>query len=720
MTISLAKTRDLEVRPRGWMVPFTKAVEARHMVVRARQATARAAIVVVDQPLVSRTVDVGRQLPKAGVKVVARSPHGLVRAVCTYVDWLRDADSLTLLAHHADAKDAEAYAKTMKAREALDLPRRRMLNAILLALLAVLGMAWWLPTAFGGVLAVVVFVGLVALTPRHNVDQLLYGLAFAAGMAWLAWMAGPWLASRIPYPEPWMWLALSAVAVPVLGWFGRHQDQPLVNKPTTAVPHKLPTITAPMVIDALCSLGNSKMKEPEGVRVIQDPHRAGAGVQLDLECPKGVAASWIVQRRESLAAAMRWPLGCVWPAVGPRHPGHFRLYMSDLPIAESPQKPWPLAEGGKVDIFRPLPLVTDQRGDWCDLVLAYAAMVIGAQPRMGKTFFLRECLLAAGLDPRTKVAAFDGKGTGDLSATRLFADFYSVGDDPEEIEGRVLPFLRSVRDDMRKRAKFIRDLPHEEAPESKVTSELVNQYPRQLAPWVIGIDETQSYFGYGDKKNKEHRLVRDEITAIITDLVKRGPALGIWVMLATQNVSEETIPRPISLNAVIRAALKLFDDSANNMVLGSGAYGKGVDATQFDFSEKGLMWLRSDDGAPFIGRSVVGLDAVAAERMGAKARALRVSAGTLKEEAPEDEVVYDIVEDAEWVMRDRGRGTAQWGELVGWLSKLREQYAALTEEELSASIRAANVRVRNVRSGDTVRKGVYISDLRNLGGEDVA
>src|SRR5690349_10480097 len=109
MTISLAKTRDLEVRPRGWMVPFTKVVEARHMVVRARQATARAAIVVVDQPLVSRSLDVSRQLPKAGVKVVARSPYGLVRAVCTYVDWLRDADSLTLLAHHADAKDAEAY-----------------------------------------------------------------------------------------------------------------------------------------------------------------------------------------------------------------------------------------------------------------------------------------------------------------------------------------------------------------------------------------------------------------------------------------------------------------------------------------------------------------------------------------------------------------------------------------------------------------------------------
>lgn len=731
-TLAVRPDDDLEVRPPGDLVwpehhvdPASRQVQV--LVTRARQAAARGLVTVVDQPVVVRGVAVTRQAPRAGVRLVAWTPRGAVRGAALSREWLFATRSQAMVGRLADQDHPDWHksaAELAKLHERL--ATRRLVVGAGAGVAVLAALAWWAPPVFAGLLAVVVGAGVLALARPvcREPKELAVCALVALGLGWVTWSYGPDLAGVIPRPPGWAWLALAGVAVAGLGWLGRKEDQTLVDLPATMAPHKPPIVTAPMVIEALCSLGHSKMKDPDDIRVIMDPHQAGAGVQIDLEMPKGVPASYVVKNREPLAASMRHPLGCIWPAVGVRHPGHLSLYISEQVMAEAFQKPWPLATGSAVDIFQPQPQVTNQRGDWVDLVLAYASVVIGAQPRMGKTFFLRQLLLVAGLDVRTKVASLDGKGTGDLAATRPFAHFYSVGDDPEEIEGRVLTFLRDVRADMRKRAKFIRDLPYEEAPESKVTSELVDQHPAVLAPWVIGIDETQSYFGYGEKKNKAHTAVRDEITAIVTDLVKRGPALGIWVILATQNVSEETIPRPISLNAVIRAALKLFDDSANNMVLGSGAYGKGVDATQFDFTDKGLMWLRGDGDRPFIGRSVVGLDAPAAERIAARARALRLAAGRLTGQAADDdaidaEVVYDVVQDAEHVMSAHSCGKAQWGELVPWLREFRPgQYGDLTARELSAGVHAAGVRVRDIRSGDLVRKGVSISDLRGQESDD--
>lgn len=719
---------ELELRPHHPLARIqyvTLAPVVAGFATRARQATARQLVWVADQPLVSRSLHVGRQVPRATWRLALATPRGSVRISLALVDWLRDARSAELLAKHAEAGEGESYAKVARARLDADVAGRNWRVAILATLLTLVGLAWWAPTVFATVLAVAVFVGAACLAPRGDVKEWLVGLGFATALAGACWWWGADLAALIPQPPVWVWWVLAGVAVVACGIAGRQEDKPIIEKATTTAPHKPPVVTAPMVIDALCSLGNSKMRFPEEVSVIMDPRQAGAGTLIDLEMPKGVPASFVVKNREPLAAAMRHPLGCVWPAVGLRHPGHLSLYVSDQVMVEALQKPWPLADGVAVDIFRPLPQVTNQRGDWVDLVLAYASVVIGAQPRMGKTYLLRQLLLVAGLDVRTKVASLDGKGTGDLAPTRLFADFYSVGDDPEEIEDRVLTFLREVRVDMRRRAKFIRDLPHEEAPESKVTSELADRYPDVLAPRVIGIDETQSYFGYGDKKNNAHKAVREEITAIVTDLVKRGPALGIWVILATQNVSEETIPRQISLNAVIRAAMKLFDDSANNMVLGSGAYGKGVDATQFDFTDKGLMWLRGDGDRPFIGRSVVGLDAVAGESLAAKARALRLAAGRLTGAAADDGivdavVVVDILADAEDILMDRRRDAMQYPELLNLLREMRpDHYEHLDIRELSARMpKGPDGNGRQVWANGKNGRGVRLDDLRKRHGAE--
>ncbi|PSJ23889.1 cell division protein FtsK, partial [Streptosporangium nondiastaticum] len=136
----------------------------------------------------------------------------------------------------------------------------------------------------------------------------------------------------------------------------------------------------------------------------------------------------------------------------------------------------------------------------------------------------------------------------------------------------------------------------------------------------VGIDETQSFFSFGNKSNKEHREIRDEIREGFTELSKLGPAVGIWVIFATQQVRESTIPTDVAANAVIRYALKLEGWEPNDRILGTGSYKNGIDATMFDFADKGIGILKAEGMRAEIARSVFGLDAPTARKVAERCR----------------------------------------------------------------------------------------------------
>jgi S-DNA-T family DNA segregation ATPase FtsK/SpoIIIE len=572
--------------------------------------------------------------------------------------------------------------------------------------MAVLGpiLAWTYPYVLSAIVGAAVMLWTIKVIPGKSPWE----IVAAVGVGVAVWRSLPLLLARIPYPPVWAAWAAGVALVLALGWVGRNRGKPLATRPDVVGPGIVIPLRAPMVREALCSLGIAGMRDPHTIRMLNDVHRHGPGVQVDIELPGGVTAAAVVERREKLAAALKRELGCVWPSVGRRHAAHLALYVCDEPMVQQRQKPWPLSEGRALDIFRPQPMATDQRGEWVSFTLAYSSMVIGAIPRQGKTFLLRQALLVAGLDPRTRVYALDGKGTGDLAPTRLFAHVYSVGDEPEEVEGRVLPAMRELRTELRRRARVIRELPREECPESKVTSVLADRY-RDLAPIVVGIDETQAYFGYGDKSSKAHKAIREELTAILTDLVKRGPALGFVTILATQNVCEETIPRQIGTNAAIRAALKLFDHTTNDQVLGTGAYSRGIDATQFDIDDKGLFYLRADGDRPQIVRSVAGLDTVKSESVAAAARAIREAVGRLTGEAAGDEAAeeaaqVDLLDDCRHVFgTSRAMLLDELREALGGLRS--ETWAHLDNAALGAMLKTAGVKRGTVYSTALKREG---------------
>ncbi len=680
---------------------------------------------VVDHPVVMRGRAVTRQAPRAGARLVIWTPRGALRLRALAGNWLFATRAQAHVQELADARSPDWEKASRELRSLHErLATRRWLVGVAAGGGALVELAWWAPDVFAILLGLAVF-GLVLAAGRgvcREPKELATVAAVSLALGALAWWKGPDLAGLIPRPPGWAWWVGVVVVVAVLGWIGRQEGQKLVEMPPAMVAHKVPIVTAPMVIEALCSLGNSKMKEADSVRVLMDPHRAGPGVQIDLELPRGVTASFVMENREKFAGALRRELGTVWPSVGRRHPGHLALFVSDQVMAEAEQEPWPLLVAGQVDIFQALPAFTDQLGKWAPVTMAYASMVIGASPRMGKTYVLRQFLLMAGLDRRTKVIALDGKGTGDLSPIALFAHAYVRGarvNKPENIE-KVRDVVRWLLNELGRRADIIDSLPDDECPDSKVTSELIDAHPElDLGPIVVGVDETQSFFSYGAKNKKEHKEIREEIRDGFVELMKLGPALGIWVYLATQIVRESTIPTEAAAVAVIRFALKLEGGwEPNDRILGTGSFSKGIDANMFDFADKGIGILKAEGQRSVIVRSVFGLDAPAARKIAVRCRQMRIADGRLtgdagnQEDVVDAEVVIDVVQDVEQVMRQHERGRAQHVELVEWLRELRpENYGDLDVEELSARLRGAGVPIRQVRIDNVNRKGVRLSDL---------
>ncbi|MFF5518983.1 cell division protein FtsK [Streptomyces coeruleorubidus] len=444
------------------------------------------------------------------------------------------------------------------------------------------------------------------------------------------------------------WLqALSVGAVVLaLGYAGRKADDPVIHR-AVELP-KAVKLTSDIVLRALGSLGipainQAQAKGRDGLEFTAPITRDGPGWRAEGNLPYGVTVTDIIERRERLASGLRRPLGCVWPeAVADEHTGRLVLWVGDQDMNRATQPAWPLAKGGLVDLFKPVDFSTDQRGRWVGLTFMYIAAIIGAIPRMGKTFLLRLFALIAALDPRAELHTYDLKGTGDLDPVGEHVSYrHRAGEEDEDIEYAIAD-MREVRGELRRRAKVIRSLPRDICPESKVTSELASKPSLGLHPIVICVDECQVWF--------EHDKYGKEFEDICTDLVKRGPATGIVLMLATQRPDAKSLPTGISANAGVRLCMKVMGQTENDMVLGTSSYKRGVRATMFSWADKGIAYFVGDGSDARIIRSVY-VDAPNADRIARRARKAREDAGTLsgyalgQEPEPSAGSGYDLLAD---------------------------------------------------------------------------
>ncbi len=599
------------------------------------------------------------RIPVYAARLVARAPRGLRRATVTAARWILHTESRPLRRSALDGTETEQYLKIMR-----DHDRRVRVRSLL---------------GLGVVLIVVPASALV-----------------------VSWCP--------------LWTQWSAVAgvVAVFGWYGVPLDAPIVASATVAT--RYVRLTSDAVTRALVALGIGGMKDPDSIGFPAPITRDGLGWRADIDLPPGITAADVMERRHKLASALSRPLGCVWPEGAPGvHPGRVVLWVADQDMATTRKPVWPLAKSGVVDLFAAQPFGTDPRGRWVGVTLMFASVIIGAVPRVGKTVALRLLLLVAALDVRAQLHVYDLKGTGDLDPLRAVAHRYRAGDDHDDIS-YALDDMRELSRDLTRRAKVIRELPRDLAPENKITPQLAGNARLGLHPLVIGVDECQRWF--------EHPEHGAEFASICEDLVRRGPAVGIMLILATQRPTGKSIPTDISANAVVRFALKVLGQVENDVILGTSAYRNGTRATLFTRRDLGIGLLVGE-GEDAQTVQVSHVTRQRADTITARARALRQAAGRLSGYAAnQDPTPTELERSSTTLLADvftafNGESRA-WSEtLTATLAQLRpEVYGGWGPAQLSTALRPYGLKARQVWGTDPTtceganRRGFALADVR--------
>jgi S-DNA-T family DNA segregation ATPase FtsK/SpoIIIE len=86
-------------------------------------------------------------------------------------------------------------------------------------------------------------------------------------------------------------------------------------------------------------------------------------------------------------------------------------------------------------------------------------------------------------------------------------------------------------------------------------------------------------------------------------ILKRGPALGVIFMGATQRPDAKSLPLGVSANALIRYCLKVMGYRENDMVLGDGMSNAGYKAQLLSPEEKGIGYLGGVFPKPVVTRT---------------------------------------------------------------------------------------------------------------------
>jgi S-DNA-T family DNA segregation ATPase FtsK/SpoIIIE len=511
-------------------------------------------------------------------------------------------------------------------------------------------------------------------------------LVATAGGGAAAWFTLPW----------WAQLPLWGGVLFGLARAGRPVDKPLVGPAVQVTRYE--RLTAEKVREALCAIGVTGLKDPKKITFPTQIGRDGPGQLARVNLPIGVEAVDVCEKRGKLSSALRLPIDQVWPTAGPDHAGQLDLWVGYQPASKMKPPKWSIAaDGARTSVFEAAEFGADQRQRAVAAPLFARNWLIGGMPGSGKSYAARALALVAALDPYVEFKIAEYKGTGD------FTDFYDAGlcstyvcgvDDEAIEDGERIVDWALV--EAERRGKLIKRFRAEgRAPEGKVTPELAAAGVG-LHPVVIVLDEVHELFGASkEAAEKAERAI------------KRGRALGIIFILATQIPDKDSLPPGITRCVNMRWCLAVQDHIANDMILGTGSYKRGITGTSFRPEIDAGWGMVTGLAAPTAVRSQFP-DGKTTKKILARAIQLRGGRPSwAEEETPRVDVLVDVLQ-----VWPAGRDRAQWQPLAEALAKFRpEAYEDLTGDSLSALLRGMNVTAINVKAGGTVLKGCLRAEV---------
>lgn len=529
----------------------------------------------------------------------------------------------------------------------------------------------------------------------------------------------------------WVQIAVGLLLLPVLARVGRPEDRRIVSAAVVTPRHR--RLTADIVLRAYYS---AKLGDPEkpgqrvtfGSQMARDNTNTGSQVLVDM--PYGTSFSEVMNRREKLASGLDVALSQVHLAPDKSSNRRHMLWVADVDPLGIPAGRTPLLDCKPRDIWNPAPLGLDERGRRIRLPLMWTSVLVGAQPRKGKTWTARQVCLFAALDPYVRLSVFDGKGSPDWRKFALVAYTYGFGLLPDRIQGdpihNLLSTLRKVKTDILERNQRLSEMDTSVCPEGKLTREIARDPKYRMPVWVVMLDEFQDFLSTGDEE------LDREIAELLVYLVKVGPSVGIIVISSTQ--------KPSGLGSTGKVA-KLFTDfrdqhqtrfalktgayQVSEAVLGSGSYSEGYDSSAlpvgdgtngtFDYRGIGILYDSPVGNATVRTHLADGQDA---EKILLAARRLRERTGTLEGQAAGEQVAQqarDPLTDALDTFLS-GETFLTWETLTGRLAdQLPEAYAQAQPAAISKTMVGLKLGIESKTGSEPGqpkgRRGVYKEGL---------
>ncbi|MFJ2722415.1 FtsK/SpoIIIE domain-containing protein [Streptomyces sp. NPDC087437] len=432
---------------------------------------------------------------------------------------------------------------------------------------------WAEPLSYGGaaLLAGAATAGAVYHGVKHHAA--LYGGTLASGtLAWSAWqVAAP------SFPG----LAVGALgsvlaSVPYWQWLARHRlvRAKLESKAGTQAPEAAEEVL--LAPDDIVS-GLTVIGVPDTVLGGME-RRDDGGWYAVVILPAGVAAEEIATpaREARLSSALRLPPGWVLTMTdgGSSH----YLLVSAGPISvvdegDLPARHPMLANLHEWNPWEPAPIGTDlETGETVSVTLmGNAGVLIAGMPRMGKSVLLNG-LLAHLVLTRAKLILVDPKYV-ELYPWAPFADRF-VGRDPKAF----LELLLELQEEVDRRyAKLVKEDRTKATPGDG------------WEPIALLVDELAALIDIPETK------IRAKIIPVLRDLLSRGPACGMPIILATQKPEDKVIPSQIRDMCGQRVAFATTTPQMTDTILGQGFASKGAKAHHLDEErDKGIAFMKVD------------------------------------------------------------------------------------------------------------------------------
>jgi S-DNA-T family DNA segregation ATPase FtsK/SpoIIIE len=524
------------------------------------------------------------------------------------------------------------------------------------------------------------------------------------------------------YAPWWSWFIVAAAVMPPLARKGRPGHRPIVQSAvTTPLVRKISTDAIVRAYEAagLCSTDPKKPADHLQFGSTMSRDALDKGSQVIVYLPYGGTFAAVVNAKTKIASGLDVAESQVYFTKDKQSERRHTLRVLDTDPLSEPAGRSPLLDCKQRSVWRKLPFGLDQFGRKVAFCLLWISLLIGAQPRKGKTFTGRLIALFCALDPYVDITLIDGKSSKDWQPLRYVAHRFVQGTHPTKDGDPVQHALDAlyeidrhivhVNDELKK-------LPVSECREGKLTEHL---YRRPgLHVQLLIMEEFQCYFELDDqKKNKEFAQVLSRIGAM-------GPSVGVILVSLSQKpsgVGAGDVQRLFNRyrdNHQVKFGLRCANRDVSNAILGNEAYGEGYDCSGLplgdEFKGIGILYGLTDDAPTVRTYLADGEDAevicLAARKLREKARTLSGDALGVEVDEPESDIVADL-------LKVMGGDSGLWWETAAerLAAEFPMRHADATAESVSAAVRARRVPSTDVRwppgRAGTNRKGCRKADL---------